>query len=78
MNCLTQLSDKMATTSDGTVFKPGELFIITTNYKAAEGIGTLISINYNESISWSSTIDILFDNNIIKMPAHNIEYFTKL
>jgi len=78
MNCLAQLSDKMATTSDGTVFKPGELFIITTNYKAAEGIGTLISINYNESISWSSTIDILFDNNIIKMPAHNIEYFTKL
>ena len=78
MNCLTQLSDKMATASDGTTFKPGELFIITTNYKAAEGIGTLISINYNEPISWSSTIDILFDNNIIKMPAHNIEYFTKL
>lgn len=78
MNCLTQLSNKMVTVSDGTTFKPGELFMITTNYKSAEGIGTLININYNESINWASTIDVLFNNNVVQMPVHNIEYFTKL
>jgi len=78
MNCLLILNSKMATVSDGTKFEPGDLFIITTNSKDAAGIGTLISINYDESISWASTIDILFDNTVVQMPAHNIEYFTKL
>ena len=78
MNCLSLLSDTTIVTSDGTSFKEGDLFIITTNNIEASNIGTLININYNKSINWASTIDILLDNNIVKMPAHNIEYFTKL
>jgi hypothetical protein len=78
MNCLTLLNGKIAIVSDGTKFEPGDLFTITTNNKDATGIGTLININYDESINWASTIDILFDNNVVQMPAYNIEYFTKL
>jgi hypothetical protein len=78
MNCLISLSDKEIIASDGAKFKEGDLFTITTNEDIASGVGTIININYDESINWSSTIDILFDNNIVQMPAHNIEYFTKL
>lgn len=78
MNCLISLNDTEIITSDETNFKEGDLFTISTNEDIASGVGTLISINYNESINWSSTIDILFDKNILQMPAHNIEYFTKL
>jgi hypothetical protein len=78
MNCLSKLDDKTIITSDGTEFKTGDLFIITANNTSATVIGTLININYDESINWASTIDVLFDNNIVKMPAHNIEYFTKV
>jgi len=78
MNCLISLNDKEIIVSDGAKFREGDLFTITTNEDIASGVGTLININYNESIKWSSTIDVLFDNNIIQMPAHNIEYFSKL
>lgn len=78
MNCLISLDDKEIIVSSGTVFKEGDLFTITANEDIATGVGTLININYNESINWASTIDILFNNNVVQVPAHNIEYFTKL
>jgi hypothetical protein len=78
MDCLTLLNDKTVITSDQVEFKEGDLFMITTYNNKASQVGTLIKINYDTSISWASTIDILFDNNIIQMPIQNIEYFTKL
>ena len=78
MNCLSLLSDKEIVTSNNTKFKEGDLFMITTNDITASDIGTLININYDTSINWASTIDILLDNNIARIPAHNLEYFTKL
>jgi hypothetical protein len=78
MNCLTLLNDKEIVTSDDTKFKEGDLFMITTNDATSSDIGTLININYDTSINWASTIDILLNNNIVQMPAHNLEYFTKL
>ena len=78
INCLNLISDSEIIDSCNESFKIGDIFTITANNNNASGIGTLININYNESISWASTIDILFDNDIIQMPIHNIEYFTKL
>ena len=78
MNCLIGLSSDEIIVSSGVKFKEGDLFAIIADKDIAFGIGTLININYNKRIDWFSTIDILFDNNIIQMPAHNIEYFTKL
>jgi len=79
VNCLRTLNKKEIVTSEGTSFKESDIFTIARNAnEEAYDVATLIKINYDKSISWASTVDILLKNVVIQMPAHNLEYFVKL
>lgn len=80
LNCLKEITKFKIITSDDIEFNAGSLFLISPgkDFKThtSSEIGTILNINYDNSVKWASSIDVMIGGKVITTPVQNIEYFT--